>query len=674
MASFSHVLICSGLALLIYFFIGLPIAARSGHRPIALMLAPAIGWAIHSPIALLLFYFADMTRPVVITGFAAPAVVALIAAAIDWPIFGKGWRLSVLTALALIGAALLALAVAAAVLPKLSTDGVALAAPIFDHSKVAMVNEMARLGVPPANPFFGGTGSPTRLVYYYLWHFTAAELSLLANVSGWEADASLTWFTAFASLAMIIGFALWLGGIAASGLWIVVLAGTGSLRPLLNGLAGTNAVEAYAGYQSGFAGWLFQTSWAPQHMASAMCAVLAIFLLNELARRPRFPAALVLAVVMAASFESSVWIGGIVLPLAALLGGVVMLQRAEPAHRKRIVLYALAAALMALLLISPLFYDQFQFAAARAGGPPFAIAPYDVLTDQPEGYVGNIANLLAYWFILLVVEFPAFYLTGVIAMAVLVVSFSRARERNSIVLAFSLLLLVSLTVPWFLVSTPGENNDLAWRAVLPGVLLLIMFSSLALSRWLEKPVSLAVVPALALVLLGLPDGAMLIYGNAVVTPNASAKVFATTPALWQAVRRHTSSAERVANNPSFLEHMTPWEVNISWALLSNRRSCYAGPAMVGPFSALSDARNNLINAQFKRVFDGDADQTDIGQLATQYNCSVAVVTPQDGAWRRDPFAASPSYRLVEDNAAWRIYKLTTLAGSGSVQARFRQTN
>ena len=60
-----------------------------------------------------------------------------------------------------------------------------------------MIDEMARSGVPPANPFFGGAGTPARLAYYYLWHFSAAELSLLAGISGWEADAALTWFTCF---------------------------------------------------------------------------------------------------------------------------------------------------------------------------------------------------------------------------------------------------------------------------------------------------------------------------------------------------------------------------------------------------------------------------------------------------------------------------------------------
>jgi len=205
MASTLNVFLCAGLAILVYACIGLPLAARVASRPLALMLAPALGWAAHSAAALPLFYVIGLSRVSVVVVFAVAVVAAVIALWMGRADGGEERALTRITAIALIGAALLALAVAAAVLPKISADGVVLAAPAFDHSKVAMIDEMARLGVPPGNPFYGGAEGPARLVYYYLWHFSAAELSLLAQVSGWEADAALTWFTAFASLAAMIG-------------------------------------------------------------------------------------------------------------------------------------------------------------------------------------------------------------------------------------------------------------------------------------------------------------------------------------------------------------------------------------------------------------------------------------------------------------------------------------
>ncbi|MFZ0847413.1 MAG: hypothetical protein WAM62_16630, partial [Pseudolabrys sp.] len=358
MASVVNILICSVLALVCYTCCGLPLAARVASRSLAITLAPGVGWAVHSVVALPLLFIFGMSRMAVAAVFVAPLIAALTIQWHDRGIPRHEGAFPRLIIVALAAAALLAFAVMAAVLPKFTADGVALASPIFDHSKVAMIDEMVRLGVPPGNPFLGGVGNPTRLSYYYLWHFSAAELAVLANISGWEADAGLTGFTAFGSLAAMIGFALWLSGRAGASLWVVALAATASLRPMLYALFGVDNAEQYVGYRSGFGGWLFQTSWAPQHTASAMCAVLAVVFLVELIKRPRVLTLIVLAMTMAASFESSTWIGGIVLPVAAAAAVVFFLVEAEPTARLRIVVYLAVAALLEFLLVSPFFYDQ----------------------------------------------------------------------------------------------------------------------------------------------------------------------------------------------------------------------------------------------------------------------------------------------------------------------------
>jgi hypothetical protein len=144
--------------------------------------------------------------------------------------------------------------------------------------------------------------------------------------------------------------------------------------------------------------------------------------------------------------------------------------------------------------------------------------------------------------------------------------------------------------------------------------------------------------------------------NLVAAPSPASATFATTPALWDAVRKYARPTERIANNPRFLELMTPWRANISWALLSNRRSCDAGDSFLGPFTVLSDAQQQQVNAQFNRVFEGRPEVDDLKDLATKYHCSVAVLVPGDGAWDRDPFASSSYYMLTEAAAGWRIYK------------------
>ena len=235
MAHFGNVLFCAAAMTAVWTLIGLPIAARVAAGPYSWLWAPGLGWAVYSAVSLPLFCLIGMTSPIVLAAtalFAALAVVAL------WrqPAGAPSARPSALMIAALLGAALLALVPMAAIIPKQTAEGFALAVPIFDHSKIAMVDEMIRNGVPAANPFFGEADTPARVSYYYLWHFSAAAAALMTGVSGWEADAGLTWFTAFATLLMMIGIAIWMGGRVCAALIVVVLRRDGiASRDLSNG-------------------------------------------------------------------------------------------------------------------------------------------------------------------------------------------------------------------------------------------------------------------------------------------------------------------------------------------------------------------------------------------------------------------------------------------------------
>jgi hypothetical protein len=102
--------------------------------------------------------------------------------------------------------------------------------------------------------------------------------------------------------------------------------------------------------------------------------------------------------------------------------------------------------------------------------------------------------------------------------------------------------------------------------------------------------------------------------------------------------------------------LTPWPANMSWALLADRSSCFAGREMTLAFAPLPPDRREAVNAQFIRVFAGQGSAADVDAMATEFACDVVVVVPQDGAWTKDPFAASSTYRLAETRAdQWRIY-------------------
>jgi hypothetical protein len=644
-------------AVVVWTITGLALTRRLfPERPLALSAAPALGWAACNAAALPVFLLSGFTSATVAV-FAAVAVTGSLASL---------WRGAVrprvpledalVPAFAIIAAALLALAPAVAILPKAGEHGVLLASPIFDHSKIAVIDAMSRLGLPVINPFFGEVGQPAPFAYYYLWHFSAATIALLTGVSGWEADAALTWFTAFASLTLMMGLAVRLGGRPSAAFWVLPLAAAGSLRPVLESLLGSERLELLIRPGTGFAGWLFQATWSPQHLASASCLLLTVLLLERLAERAGVRIGAVL--VLAASFESSIWVGGFTTALAAPVAALVLLRQLEPGRRWRFMIATAACALLAVVLATPLLLDQLRFAALRGLGSPLELSPCPVLGTLFPEPMRRLLDLPAYWLVLLVVQFPAIYLAGTAMLAVLLVSPDPYPAGRRLPALLAALTATSLVVGWLLVSTVGDNNDLGWRAVLPGLMVLICLAAVGLSRWLARPAPFIAATALALTALGLPDSAGVVHGS--VTGNRSAvsgEEFAGTPALWEAVRRHAGPTDRIANNPLFLRDMTPWPVNISWALLADRPSCYAGEELALAFTPLSPTRREAIERQFTRIFAGDAPSADLDELTSRYDCRVAVVTAQDGAWDSDPFASHPRWKLAEMAAGrWRIYK------------------
>src|SRR6516225_4134011 len=288
MASPINAVLCALVGTAFWSALGYAIARHLLPRALALGTAPVLGWAI----------FSAATLPILdLIGFSPLAVIGLgifglvlagfalsrpsaISAQRSEP---KSWLL----AAAAIAAAILALAPAFALLPKYSEAGVHLAAPIFDHSKIAIIDAMTRQGLPPVNPVIGEDGAAG-----------AAGLALPLHVSGWEADIGLTWFTAFASLALMIALAVWLSRRAAAAFLVVALAASASLREVLNFFVGSYELEPFLQRPGGFAGWLFQSAWVPQHLMAASGAIVSMLLLAHYTQRPRLAYVLTLALLV----------------------------------------------------------------------------------------------------------------------------------------------------------------------------------------------------------------------------------------------------------------------------------------------------------------------------------------------------------------------------------------
>jgi hypothetical protein len=658
MFSLSTALLAAAIGLLLWSPPGYLLARRLGFgRAFALSAGPALGWAVQNVLAL------AVSQTIGLSALAILGSLALIGLLLWTPASPVEVEDGALPPWWVVpAAAILGIVPALAVLPKVAATGVTLAPALFDHSKIALIDEMLRAGVPPVNPFYGPAGQPADVSYYYLWHFGAAQIGSLARATGWEADAAASWFTAFSTALLMAGLALRFSRSRLAPALALALCATGSLRPLLEVTADLGSSQWLA-RATGFAGWLYQTSWSPHHVAAAGSLVIAVLLGLRLAREAAGTTCVVLGLVAAAAYQSSFWIGGVVLPLTAV-ALVPLLVGATPSGRRLALLYgAGAAAIIALAFVVPLLLTQYAAAIERSSGVPIAIRTYEVFGPTvTSGLLGRALDLPAYWVVLLVIEFPLVYVAG--ALTLLRNVGARADDPRQLEhRALGIVTAVSLTTSWLLVSTVGENNDLGFRAVLPGLMVLTAAAAAGLARLVERRARLALAAAFIVFLASVPSGLIILDSNFRGDLTRSSAAFADAPAMWAAVRRQVPPDARLASNPALFAEMTPWPVNISWALLANRRSCFAGNELAIAFAPLAPMKRQEISQQFLDVFAGKASLADTRALAERYGCQAVLVTARDGAWTHDPFTASPYYRLVETapkGAAdgWRLYAAT----------------
>ncbi|WP_375461976.1 hypothetical protein [uncultured Enterovirga sp.] len=561
---------------------------------------------------------------------------------VPWPALGAAFFLSLVPL--------------AGVLPKITPEGVDLSAPVFDHAKIALIDEIARFGLPPNNPFFGGAGEPSRLAYYYLWHFSAAEIAWVFGIGGWTADAALTGFTAFSSLSLMMGIAAFLARRSTAAILVLPIAASGSAKSLLVAAFGVAAVDRVLSAYPGLAGWLLQATWVPQHLAAATSAVIATLLIPQLKGPTGWLAAVLLALVTFVGFGCSTWVGGIVFGFAAPLVGLLVLVASTPGERPTVLARALLAFVLSLALSLPLIHDQIVATAHRGGEFPVALHAYEVLGPLVPDWGRRLLDLPSFWLILLPLTFPAISIPAVAGFRLAINERDGPEpQRRLMLVALIVLALAGLATSGFLVSTIG-NNDLGWRAVLPAVLVGSAAAASAVVCLLRRSSWLAAIATAAATLLGLPDAARTAVANMAGQHTTAAQDFANMPALWEAVRQIAHPEDRVANNPLLLQQVLPWPVNAGWALLARQRSCFAGWEVARAYAPLSRQRVTEIDAHFIRVFAGTASLSETRALATSFGCTLMIVTPTDGAWERDGFAQAGGFQVVQETERWRIYR------------------
>ena len=651
MATISGALLCAVFAILIWFPLGLRIAKLLGFpSDLRCAAAPTLGWATQCLVSLIVGSICGFTVLNVVVVTIALGILAIVLKSLP---SDESQRSGGLPLWVIVASAVIAVGPAMGILPKITAEGVALAPSIYDHAKIALIDEMVRSGVPPANPFLGGVSEPGSIAYYYFWLFGAAQLALLTDCRGWTADVAATWFTAFSSLVLMCGLAFRFSNArSASAFFVLAISLGGSLRPILAALMGNNRLDAVLEPPTGLGGWLFQTSWSPHHVAAGTTTVLFVVVLYWLSRQVTAVGTVILGFIVAAGFASSFWVGGITFILCATVAGLIILFATDYGRRLTLLVSMLAAAVIVVFIVFPLLSAQLHSAGERGAGFPITLMPFPVLGPAIPANLRVLLDPLAYWLILLPIQFPLIWPIGAIA------TFRLRLTTDTLVAPLAGAALASFTVGAFFMSTVGENNDLGWRAIIPGILIFTAISACYLTKVLRRG---EIVPAGAMVaclILSIPEGAALVKVNMVGHLSSDAAAFQQAPALWDAIRAKTSPDERVASNPRMTNALVPWPISLSWALLADRRSCFSGAELVLAFTALPSIERKALTEFFDHVYSGAASDADVRLLAGKFNCKAVVLTPQDGAWANDPFAASPLFKMVEESKGqWRIYRV-----------------
>src|SRR6202047_2319814 len=152
MASPLNAALCALVAAAFWTLLGYALARRLLPRALAMAVAPVLGWAVHSAATLPIFILIGFS-PFAVVAVAALCAVAAVAAiaARKLPPDSDAEAVPAIPLWTYAAAAVLALAPAAAILPKMTANSVHLADQLFDHSKIAIIDAMARQGLPPGD-------------------------------------------------------------------------------------------------------------------------------------------------------------------------------------------------------------------------------------------------------------------------------------------------------------------------------------------------------------------------------------------------------------------------------------------------------------------------------------------------------------------------------------------
>lgn len=647
----------------------------------ALFFAPIVGMSVYGPVSLLFvhtFGYSFYTLLAIILGFN----IAILITNKKYPIMGEAHLMEVPfrhTCFLLLGASLFATLTVSHIYPFISKKALFINGMIFDHAKCAIIDVIAREGVQPLNPYFAPFGEALPLNYYYQWYFLASQLKVLGGLSGWQADIVMTWFTAFASVCLLIGITLQIAKKTRAGIFVILLSFTGQMHIILCRVFGSRfqnffCIDTFRGLEPL---WL-QSTWVPQHVFSALSIVLTLFFCAQILSKttPIATYASIIGLCIASAAGSSIWVGGIALAIAAPVIISVLLLPKIPVNN---LLKLLKTCIIALPWCVIFFWPVLSVIAGVDSGSSNSKFPIGITLFfstnlvQPGTWISNGIHLFMFWLQLLPLSLGIVFIIGISALFIRIPETGQEQyfKRLSMGAAIGFLLVTQFFKSVIL------NNDLGWRAVIVPELIFIIWAAVMMSGliYAKYPVAsqwrfnsdlfpqrhwMSLITS-ALLTIGLLSF-ISIYHFPV--PNHPVDLqtlnlrqrFRLQKEAWDIVRDHVKFDEIVQSNPDGYGEVTPWPANLPFALFADRRTAFACPEFVYAYAHNFD--EDLRNSRYqliRNIFSKHPEMESIYKIKTELKIKGLLVDRFDDVWSSTRIEDSGIYKIVYSDENFKIY-------------------
>ena len=374
----------------------------------------------------------------------------------------------------------------------------------YDHTtRVSIIGAMTRTGVPPINPSYY-PGHYVKLSFlYFFWYILG---SMIDFTGGPFIDARTALFASiiwcgFALMTMIAFYLRLRNGRDGGRIWQRVFIGIASLSitgldilPALSLMRfGNGAIGDLEHWNEQITAWVGSLLWVPHHVASLIAGFVGVMLVHSVRGQPRikqFTALAFSGMAFASALGLSVW----VTLIFVLFWGIWMLFLYIQKEQRALLFPMFTAGGVALLLTGPFLLGLLSGGSGGEAGA-FPIA-FTVRSFRfADMFLENSSLLWKFLIRLIFLPLNYFFELGFFALAAFVwlKSHKDVLLKNPYYFAEILLLGVSFFIGTFTRSTLIENNDLGWRAWLPGQFILLIWGVDVLSQFANSSQKLPIL-------------------------------------------------------------------------------------------------------------------------------------------------------------------------------------